>query len=116
MRHEAGVGEGILVDRPSLTFYVFSLRTKEAKQPGSTVVYFDDVEAGIQTQAGFQAVFADGFEQQSDIGNVPITSPIIPMADITEFLWYKEQDSAILSLSNSTQRRGFFRSHPTLRC
>lgn len=95
-------------DKPSLTFYVFSLRTKEAKQPGSTVVYFDDVEAGIQTQTGFQTVFADGFEQQSDIGDVPITLPIIPMADITELLWYKEQDGAIVSLTNGIQRTGNF--------
>jgi hypothetical protein len=95
-------------DKPSLTFYVFSLRTKAAKQPGSTVVYFDDVGAGIQAQTGFQTVFDDGFEQQSDIGDVPITLPIIPMADITELLWYKEQDGAILSLSNNTQRTGNF--------
>ncbi len=95
-------------DEPSLTFYVFSLRTKEAKQPGSTVVYFDDVEAGIQTPTGFQAVFSDGFEQQSDIGDVPITLPIIPMADITEFLWYKEQEGALVGTSNLVQRSGNF--------
>lgn len=95
-------------DQPSLTFYVFSLRTQDAKQPGSTVVYFDDVEAGIQTPTGLQTVFSDGFEQQSAIGDVPITLPVIPMADITEFLWYKEQEGALLSLSNLTQRAGNF--------
>lgn len=98
----------IPIDKPSMTYYVFSLRAKEFKQPGSTIVYFDDVEGGIDVGGVLTPVFGDGFEQQASIVDIPITLPVSPLGDITEFLWYKEGEEALISLTNARQRSGNF--------
>ena len=95
-------------DDSFLTYYVFSLRAAEFAGPGTTVVYFDDVEGGIQTATGPLTVFTDGFETQSVFEDIPVSLPVIPLANVTESLWYKERDEAIISTSNSRQRSGNF--------
>ena len=95
-------------DRPFMTYYVFALRAAEFAQPGSTVVYFDDVEGGIDTPGGMQAVFSDGFENQSTYVDIPVSLPVSPLDDVTEFQWYKERDESLISSSNARQRTGNF--------
>jgi hypothetical protein len=75
-------------------------------QPGSTFIYFDDVQAGIQTNDGYQTILADGFETQTIIPDIPITLPIAPLADINEYFWYKENEDAMLSIVDDVARTG----------
>ena len=95
-------------DEPFMTYYVFTLRAAEFAGPGTTEVYFDDVEAGIQTASGPVTIFTDGFENQSVFDDIPVALPVIPLANITEFLWYKERDEALIRTSNARQRSGNF--------
>lgn len=95
-------------DRPFMSYYVFALRAAEFAGPGSTVVYFDDVEAGIETPTGISVVFSDGFENQSSFVDIPVALPVIPLSGVTEFQWYKEREEAIISQSNARQRTGNF--------
>ena len=95
-------------DKPFMTYYVFALRAAEFAQPGTTVVYFDDVEGGINTPSGMTMVFSDGFESQSTFVDIPVSLPVAPLDAVTEFEWYKERDEAIISASNARQRTGNF--------
>ncbi len=95
-------------DRPFMTYYVFSLRARQFAGPGSTIVFFDDVQGSIETADGEVVVFRDGFESQSSFVDIPISLPVIPLADITEFLWYKEREEAVLGVTNQVQRTGNF--------
>lgn len=95
-------------DKPALTYYVFTLRAKEFKQPGSTIVYFDDVEGGIDIGGVLTPIYSEGFETQSTAVDIPITLPVSPLSDVTEFLVYKEREEALISFSNERQRTGNF--------
>ena len=95
-------------DDPFMTYYVFSLRAAEFAGPGTTVVYFDDVEGGIETASGPVTVFTDGFENQSVFEDIPVALPVIPLANVTEFLWYKEREEALIRTTNTRQRSGNF--------
>ncbi len=95
-------------DKPSLTFYVYALRSSEwaAGNTGSTTVVFDDVEGGIQTSAGWQTVFSNGFESQTEYGNVPWQLPVSPLSGVTEFLWYLENEDALVQTVTDEYYRG----------
>lgn len=95
-------------DKPFMSYYVFALRAAEFAQPGSTVVYFDDVEAGIVTAGGTVVVFSDGFENQAAFDDIPVATPVIARDDVTEFRWYKERDEALIRAANERQRTGNF--------
>ncbi len=95
-------------DRPFLTYYVFALRAREFAGPGSTVVFFDDVQGSIETAGGEVVVFQDGFESQSSFVDIPVALPVIPLDGVTEFLWYKEREEAVLNVTNQVQRTGNF--------
>ena len=95
-------------DRAFISYYVFALRARQFATPGSTVVYFDDVRGSIDTAGGEVVVFQDGFESQSGFVDIPVSLPVIPLDGVTEFLWYKEREEAILSVTNQVQRTGNF--------
>ncbi len=95
-------------DRPFLTYYVFALRAAQFAQPGTTVVYFDDVEGGIDATSGPTVTFQDGFENQSSFEDIPVALPVIPLAGVDEFRWYKERDEAVIRTSNQRVRTGNF--------
>jgi len=98
----------IPLDKPAMTYYVFALRTRELKQPGSTIVYFDDVEGGIDVGGVLTPVYSEGFETQSTAVDIPVTLPVSPLSDITELIVYKEREEALISFSNARQRSGNF--------
>ena len=96
----------IPLDRPSMTYYVFALQTREYRQPGSTRVFFDDLKAGIEQNGEWLTVFADGFEDQTVATDIPVELPVSPLSIISESLWYKEREEALLEFSNERQRSG----------
>ncbi len=95
-------------DKPFMSDYVFSLRAAEFAQPGSTVVYFDDLQAEIETLSGPVVVFSDGFETQTQFEDIPVSLPVSPLDEVTEFRWYKEREEALIGSTNNRQRSGNF--------
>ena len=93
-------------DQPSMTYYVFALQTREYRQPGSTRVFFDDLKAGIEQNGDWLTVFADGFENQTVATDIPVELPVSPLSIISESLWYKEREEALLEFTNERQRSG----------
>ncbi len=86
-------------DRASLTAYTFALRGREfaPDNQGGVDVYFDDIEMGIQDESGdFEPIFNDGFEAQATVSEIPINSIPISLDDLTESLWYLENEAAKL--------------------
>jgi hypothetical protein len=96
----------IPIDNRSLTYYVYAVRIGNNDENGSTVIYFDDVEAGIERSSGFETILVDGFENQSIIPDIPITLPVAPLSDIDEYFWYKENEKALLTITDEVQRSG----------
>jgi len=96
----------ISIDNRSLTYYVYAIRMSPYVQPGSTDIYFDDVTAGIETSDGYEVIFSEGFELQSEIPDLPITLPVTPLDDIKELYWYKENEDAIVQIVSDTVRSG----------
>jgi len=96
----------ISIDNRSLTYYVYAIRMSPYVQPGSTGIYFDDVTAGIETSDGYEVIFSEGFELQSEIPDLPITLPVTPLDDIKELYWYKENEDAIVQIVSDTVRSG----------
>ncbi len=84
------------------------MRTIYDMQPGSTIIYFDDIEAGIKTPTGYKKILENGFEQQKNIPDPPITLPITPLSDITENYWYKENDLALFNITDETAHTGTY--------
>ena len=87
---------------------MFALRALAFEEPGSSVVYFEDLEAGIDIGGNDVPVFSDGFELQTGYGDIPVALPVSPLSAVTEFLWYKEREEAVISVSNAVQRSGNF--------
>ena len=98
----------IPIDNRSMTYYVYAVRTIYNMQNGSTIIYFDDVEAGIETLSGFQIVLNNSFENQQTIPDIPVTLPVTPLSDIQEAYWYKENDLALLDVTSKISRTGEF--------
>lgn len=96
-------------DKANLTAYTFALRGQEFapdNAPGFNV-YFDDIEMAVQTSdTDFTVVFTDGFENQSDVREIPITGLPVPLETIPEHTWYLENDAAKLSISDRYTRTG----------
>ncbi len=93
-------------DQPSMTYYVFALRTRKYRQPGSTRVFFDDLQAGIEQNGEWLTVFADSFEGQAVATDIPVELPVSPLSIVSESLWYKEREEALLQFSHARQRSG----------
>jgi hypothetical protein len=98
----------IPIDNRSLTYYVFAVRMSPYVQPGSTMIYFDDVKAGIESDEGYQTILTDGFETLTIIPDIPITLPVAPLADINEYFWYKENQNAMLTIVDDVAHSGEF--------
>ncbi len=95
-------------DKPTLTGYTFALRGLEfspENTPGFDV-YFDDIEMGIYTGTEFVRIMEDGFENQSTVGDIPISTVPIPLSDIDENLWYLENEAAKLEIVTTIKRSG----------
>ena len=96
-------------DKASLTAYNFALRGKEFAQNNQAGydVYFDDIEMGIQNASGgFEPIFNNGFEAQATVNNIPINSIPIALDDLTESLWYLENEDAKLLVTDKVARSG----------
>lgn len=97
-------------DEPSLTFYTFSGRSlnliEQNSQLTGTEVYFDDIEGGIEVNNNYQIIFQNGFENQSEIWQIPIESEIIPLSSMQENIWHYENNNAKLEFTNSIKRSG----------
>ena len=95
-------------DGPSLTFYTFTLRSREFSpdNSGGTVVYFDDIQGRVNSPGGDILIFENGFEQQSEIGTTPVSLPVSPLADVSEGFWYYENDQAKVSITDRIVRNG----------
>ena len=98
----------ISIDNRSLTYYVYAIRMYPYVQPGSTIIYFDDVEAGIELNSGYETVLTDGFETQLNIPDIPITLPLSPLSDIQEYYWYKENEDAMVTIVNDYAHTGMY--------
>lgn len=98
----------IPLDKPSLTFYALALRSKELapNNLGGTKVYFDDIEGGILVDSDYEIIFSNGFENQNEIQNIPITLPISPLENISENYWYFENDEAKIEINSIFKRNG----------
>ncbi|MEM8763868.1 MAG: hypothetical protein AAGD88_08650 [Bacteroidota bacterium] len=95
-------------DEPSLTFYSFALRGKEfAPTPlDNAVVYFDDISGAVEIDGEWTTVFANGFEDQSQIQDIPVQLPVSPMANIQENFWYFENENALIDIQEQYVRSG----------
>jgi len=95
-------------DKPSLTFYTFAIRSKEfaPDNNGGTKVYFDDIEGGISVGNSFETVFSNGFENQSQIIDIPVTLPTIKLDDVNENFWYFENDIAKIKINSIHSNNG----------
>jgi hypothetical protein len=104
----------IPIDKPSLTFYGFALRSKEfaPHNSGGTKVYFDDFSGGILINGSFNEVFSNDVENQTNIRHLPITLPVTPLSDISENIWYYENDEAKVKINSNIYRNG----HQSLEC
>ena len=61
-------------------------------------VYFDQVNGGVMSGCAFQTVFEDGFEDQTVVGDQPLSGPPIDLNAYTEGLWYKERDESLYTI------------------
>ncbi|MEM6892079.1 MAG: hypothetical protein AAF554_00215 [Bacteroidota bacterium] len=95
-------------DEPSLTFYTFALRGKEfAPTPlDNAAVYFDDISSAVEIDGEWTTVFANGFEDQSQIQDIPVQLPVSPMANIQENFWYFENENALIDIQEQYVRSG----------
>lgn len=95
-------------DKPSLTFYTFAIRSKEfaPNNNGGTKVYFDDIEGGIFTGNSFETIFSNGFENQNEILDIPVTLPTIALDNVNENFWYFENDIAKIKISSTYSNNG----------
>lgn len=95
-------------DKPSLTYYTYALRSQNFSpdNQGGTRVYFDDLELGLQTDTGNQVLFQNGFENQNQIQEIPLSLPVILMENITENLWYFENERAKVDITSNIARTG----------
>ena len=97
-------------DNPTLTFYVFAARSKnnigDNHISANSQVFFDDLEGGIETNNNYEIIFQNGFENQSEILNIPINDAVIPLSTLEENRWYYENENAKISIVNSIQRSG----------
>ncbi len=95
-------------DEPSLTFYTFAIRSREFSpdNSGETRVYFDDIEGRISTANGEVLIFENGFEGQNTIGQIPVSLPVSPMAEVEEDFWYFENEDAKIRLTSRFKRSG----------
>ncbi|MBI4245283.1 MAG: hypothetical protein HY606_14430 [Planctomycetes bacterium] len=95
-------------DRPSLSFYTFALRSKEFSpmNDGNAKIYFDDIEGGIYNGSDYDIIFSNGFEDQTKISIVPVSLPVSPIQDISEKLWYHENEDAKIKITDVHCRSG----------
>jgi len=91
-----------------MTYYVYAIRMAGNVQPGSTTIYFDDAEAGIETNYGYTVIMQDGFETQYIIPDIPITLPVTHISQIKEGFWYKENENALLSVVDNQVQSGSY--------
>ena len=98
----------IPIDNRSMTYYVYAIRMAGDVQLGSTTIYFDDVEAGIETDSGYTVIMQDGFETQYTIPDIPITLPVTHISQIKEGFWYKENENALLSVVDTQTHSGSY--------
>ena len=98
-------------DKASLTAYTFALRGREFAPDNQrgVDVYFDDIEMGIQNESGdFEPIFNDGFEAQATVSEIPINSIPISLDDLTESLWYLENEDAKLLVTDKVALSGLY--------
>lgn len=95
-------------DNPSLTFYMFALRSKEfaPKNHGGFSVFFDDIKGGIWINGNWEVVFSNGFESQNQILDIPFTLPVSPRAIVQENFWYFENEHAKINITDINSRSG----------
>ena len=95
-------------DEPSLTFYTFALRSQEFSpdNDGGTKVYFDDIQGTINTSAGEELIFEDGFENQQNIEVIPVALPVSPLSEVREYFWYYENENAKIRITDQISRTG----------
>jgi len=98
----------IPIDNRSMTYYVYAIRMAGEIQLRSTTIYFDDVEAGIETDSGYTVIMKDGFETQYTIPDIPITLPVTHISQIKEGFWYKENENALLSVVDTQMHSGSY--------
>ena len=95
-------------DKPSLTFYTFAIRSKEfaSDNNGGTKVYFDDIEGGIFIGNSFETIFSNGFENQTEILDIPVTLPTIKLDNVNENFWYFENDITKIKINSTYTNNG----------
>ncbi len=95
-------------DKPSITYYTYALRSQNFSpdNQGGTQVYFDDLELGLETGTGNRVIFQNGFETQNQVQDIPLSLPVILMDNITENLWYFENDKAKVRITSENPRTG----------
>ncbi len=94
-------------DKRSMSYYVVAMRGRDMmKTKGTSLVYFDDMEAGVaQTGSPFQTVFSDGFEAQKTVGAQPVTAPTIFLEGYNQKHWYLERDEALVTIEQQAFAR-----------
>ncbi len=86
----------------AMTFYVFSMRGRSLMAPDAApdarpIVYFDDVSGGPVSEAGVEkVVFSSSFEEAGEMGEQPVTLPVIQLANYKQGQWYMERAEALV--------------------
>ena len=91
-------------DSRSMTYYVAAMRGRSMmKREGTPIVYFDDVEAGIEAANGqWDVVFTNDFEKQKEVTKQPVTLPTIKIANYEQGTWYLEREEALFKIEEAS--------------
>jgi hypothetical protein len=89
-------------DTASMAYFVGAMRGRDMmKDPGTSVVYFDDVNAGILNKDGTKTpLFSDSFENLYLVEKQPISNPL-RLSAYQRNRWYLENENALFSIMPS---------------
>lgn len=73
-------------------------------EPGTNVLYADDVEAGIEVEESYTTVWRDGFENQNQIEEGFKSWNVTK--DFPEGVWQEERDTAVVSIVDEPVHSG----------
>jgi hypothetical protein len=82
-------------DGSAMSYYVFAMRGRSMmKKKGTPLVYFDNVEGGIESNGTNTVVFKSDFEDQTVVDKQPVTLPVIKLDGYKQNHFYLERDEA----------------------
>ncbi|MBS1994313.1 MAG: hypothetical protein JSS83_27565 [Cyanobacteria bacterium SZAS LIN-3] len=89
-------------DKRAMSYYAYSMRSRTMmKERGKPLVYFDDLRGGVIEGGRECVVFQTDFENQSKIGEQPVTLPVIKLDNYTQGKLYLERPESRFRIETS---------------